>query len=82
MNRSEANEKAKNHISNAGFGTGTNITLHGLKCMLVDFYLENKVKKLNIDHVSKCCDNTLSEQKVIRLLNSCNNLDDAKKLFS
>lgn len=52
MNRSEANEKAKQHISNAGFGTGTNITTHALKCMMVDFYLDNQVKNLGITNVS------------------------------
>jgi hypothetical protein len=51
MNRSEANEKAKQHISNAGFGTGTNITTHALKCMMVDFYLDNQVKNLGIASV-------------------------------
>ena len=44
MNRSELNEKAKKHISDTGFGTGTNITLHGAKCLMVDFYLDNQVK--------------------------------------
>jgi hypothetical protein len=51
MNRSEANEKAKQYISNAGFGTGTNITTHALKCMMVDFYLDNQVKNLGIADV-------------------------------
>jgi len=44
MDRSELNEKAKKYISDAGFGTGTNITLHGAKCLMVDFYLDNQVK--------------------------------------
>lgn len=48
MNRSEANEKARKHISNAGIGTGSIITTHSLKCMMVDFYLDNQVKKLAI----------------------------------
>jgi hypothetical protein len=51
MNRSELNDKAKKYISNAGFGTGTNITLHGLKCMIVDFYLDNQGQTLPIDNV-------------------------------
>ena len=51
MNRSELNEKAKKYISNEGFGTGTNITIHGLKCMMVDFYLENQGQTLPIDSV-------------------------------
>lgn len=53
MNRSEANEKAKQHISNAGFGTGTNITTHALKCMMVDFYLDNQVENLGIADVTE-----------------------------
>lgn len=54
MDRSELNEKAKKYISNAGFGTGTNITLHGLKCMMVDFYLDNQEQSLPIDGVIDC----------------------------
>jgi len=42
MNRSELNEKAEKYISNAGFGTGTNITIHSLKCFMVDFYLDSQ----------------------------------------
>jgi hypothetical protein len=45
IGRSELNEKAKNHLNNAGFGIGTNITLHGAKCIMVDFYLDNQYKK-------------------------------------
>ena len=47
MTREETNEKAKRHIANAGFGTGTNVTIHALKCMMVDFYLDNQVKESN-----------------------------------
>ena len=51
MDRSELNKKANDYISNAGYGRGTNITLHGLKCMMVDFYLDNQVKTLPIADV-------------------------------
>jgi hypothetical protein len=67
MNRSELNEKAKKYISNAGFGTGTNITLHGLKCMMVDFYIDNQGQTLPIDSVvvssSNICTDTNEECK-------------------
>ena len=45
MNRSELNEKAKKYLSNSGFGTGTNITLHAAKCLMVDFYIDNQPAK-------------------------------------
>ena len=45
--RSELNEKARNYLSNQGFGTGTNITLHGAMCLMVDFFLDNQIKNEN-----------------------------------
>ena len=49
MNRSELNEKAKKYLANAGFGTGTNITLHGAKCLMVDFHIdETKLKDIGV----------------------------------
>jgi hypothetical protein len=49
MNRSELNEKAKKYLANAGFGTGTNITLHGAKCLMVDFHMdETKLKDIGV----------------------------------
>lgn len=72
MNRSELNDKAKKYISNAGFGAGTNITLHGLECMMVDFYLDNQVENLRTPKQKKPRTKTIKtkeqiviEQKVI-----------------
>jgi hypothetical protein len=52
MNRSELNKKANDYISNSEYGRGINITLHGLKYMMVDFYLD-QVKNLAIHDVAK-----------------------------
>jgi hypothetical protein len=52
MNRSELNKEAIKYINNAGFGKGTNITIHGLKCMMVDFYVDTQVKNLALSDVS------------------------------
>jgi hypothetical protein len=53
MNKNELNDKVKKYISNAGFGTGTNITLHGLKCMIIDFYLDNQEKTLSVNSITE-----------------------------
>ena len=70
MNRSELNAKAKKHLSDAGFGTGTNITLNGAKCLMVDFYLNNQIENIvvlpdatrtaTIHH----CGNELTEKEI------------------
>jgi hypothetical protein len=50
MNRRKLNDKAKKYLDNTGFGSGTNITLHSAKCLMVDFYIENQ--KLFCDNCS------------------------------
>ncbi len=56
FDRSTLNDMAKKHIENIGFGTGTNITVHALKCCMVDFYLDNQpeMKQTAMDFAEWC----------------------------